>query len=131
MIFNKAIKRAKLLRFFETLPPCRVGIEACGSSHHWGRQLRKLGHDVKLMLAGYVKPYMKRGKNDAVDAEAICEAVRGPTMRFVEIKTEERQAILSIHRTRDLTVRQRTQLANMIAAFCVSLGISCPLGSKQ
>jgi len=82
VIFNKAIKRAKLLTFFETLPPCTVGMEACGSSHHWGRQLRKLGHDVKLMPAGYVKPYVKRGKNDAVDAEAICEAVRRPTMYY-------------------------------------------------
>nr|WP_239032603.1 transposase [Leisingera sp. MMG026] len=85
VIFNKAIKRAKLLAFFETLPPCTVGMGACGSSHHWGRQLRQLGHDVKLMPAGYVKPYVKRGKNDAVDAEAICEAVRRPTMRFVDI----------------------------------------------
>lgn len=105
VIFNKAIKRVKLLAFFETLPPCTVGMEACGSSHHWGRQLRQLGHDVKLMPAGYVKPYVKRGKNDAVDAEAICEAVRRPTMRFVDIKTEDQQAILSIHRTRDLAVR--------------------------
>lgn len=86
--FNKAIKRAKLPAFFETLPPYRVGMEACRSSHHWGRQLRKLGHDVTLMPASYVKPYVKRGKNYAVDAEAICEAVRRPTMRFVEIKTE-------------------------------------------
>lgn len=99
VVFNKPIKRAKLLAFFETLPPFVVGMEACGSSHHWGRQLRTLGHDVKLMPAGYVKPYVKRGKNDAVDAEAICEAVRRPTMRFVEIKTEDQQAILSIHRT--------------------------------
>mgnify|MGYP000111939610 CR=1 FL=1 len=102
VIFNKAIKRAKMLAFFETLPPCTVGMEACGSSHHWGRQLRKLGHDVKLMPAGYVKPYVKRGKNDAVDAEAICEAVRRPTMRFVEIKTIEQQGLGMVFRSRDL-----------------------------
>ncbi|MFK7881842.1 IS110 family transposase [Roseobacter sp.] len=103
-------------------------MEACGSSHHWGRQLRKLGHDVKLMPAGYVKPYVKRGKNDAVDAEAICEAVRRPTMRFVDIKTEDQQAILSIHHTRDLPVRQRTQLANMIRSLLREFGHILPIG---
>ena len=128
VIFNKPIKRAKLLAFFQTLPPCTVGMEACGSSHHWGRQLRKLGHDVKLMPAGYVKPYVKRGKSDAVDAEAICEAVRRPTMRFVEIKTEDQQAILSIHRSRDLAVRQRTQLANMIRSLLREFGHILPIG---
>ena len=128
VIFNKAIKRAKLLAFFEALQPCRIGMEACGSSHHWGRQLRKLGHEVKLMPAGYVKPYVTRGKTDAVDAEAICEAVRRPTMRFVEIKTEEQQAILSIHRTRDLAVRQRTQMANMIRSLLREFGHILPIG---
>ena len=128
VIFNRAIKRAKLLAFFERLPPCLVGMEACGSSHHWGRQLRKLGHDVKLMPAGYVKPYVKRGKSDAVDAEAICEAVRRPTMRFVEIKTEDQQAIFAIHRTRDLAVRQRTQLANMIRSLLREFGHILPIG---
>jgi transposase len=128
VIFNRAIKRAKLLAFFETLPPCLVGMEACGSSHHWGRQLRKLGHEVRLMPAGYVKPYVKRGKSDAVDAEAICEAVRRPTMRFVEIKTEDQQAILAIHRTRDLAVRQRTQLANMIRSLLREFGHILPIG---
>ena len=128
VIFNKAIKRAKLLAFFENLPPCIVGMEACGSSHHWGRTLRKLGHDVRLMPANYVKPYVKRGKTDAVDAEAICEAVRRPTMRFVEIKTEDQQAVLSIHRTRDLTVRQRTQMANMIRSLLREFGHILPLG---
>jgi transposase len=116
VIFNKAIKRAKLLAFFETLPPCVVGMEACGSSHHWGRQLRKLGHDVKLMPANYVKPSVKRGKNDAVDAEAICEAVRRPTMRFVEIKTED---------------RQRTQLANMIRGLLREFGHILPIGIES
>lgn len=122
VIFNKAIKRAKLLAFFEKLPPCRVGMEACGSSHHWGRHLRKLGHNVKLMPAGYVKPYVKRGKTDAADAEAICEAVRRPTMRFVEIKSEDQQAVLAIHRARDLVVRQRTQVVNMIRSILREFG---------
>jgi len=128
VIFNRAIKRAKLLAVFETLPPCLVGMEACGSSHHWGRQLRKLGHEVKLMPAGYVKPYVKRGKSDAVDAEAICEAVRRPTMRFVEIKSEEQQAVLAIHRSRDLVVRQRTQVVNMIRSILREFGHILPIG---
>jgi len=128
VIFNKAIKRAKLLAFFEALPPCMVGMEACGSAHHWGRTLRKFGHDVRLMPANYVKPYVKRGKTDAVDAEAICEAVRRPTICFVEIKTEDQQAILSIHRTRDLAVRQRTQLANMIRSLLREFGHIFPIG---
>jgi len=121
-IFNKKIKRAKLLDFFEALPPCVVGMEACGSAHHWGRQLSKLGHDVRSMPAAYVKPYVKRGKTDAVDAEAICEAVRRPTMRFVEVKTEDQQALLAIHRTRDLIVRQRTQVVNMIRSLLREFG---------
>jgi transposase len=128
VIFNKAIKRAKLLAFFEALPPSMVGMEAGGSAHHWGRTLRKFGHDVRLMPANYVKPYVKRGKTDAVDAEAICEAVRRPTMRFVEIKTEDQQAILSIHRMRDLAVRQRTQLANMIRSLLREFGHILPIG---
>ncbi|MFA3920920.1 IS110 family transposase [Ruegeria hyattellae] len=121
-IFNKKIKRPKLLAFFETLPRCVVGMEACGSAHYWGRELSRLGHDVRLMPAAYVKPYVKRGKTDAADAEAICEAVRRPTMRFVEVKSEDQQAILALHRTRDLAVRQRTQLANMIRSLLREFG---------
>ncbi|OBY25227.1 IS110 family transposase [Leisingera sp. JC1] len=121
-IFNKKIKRAKLLEFFEALPRCVVGMEACGSAHYWGRELSRLGHDVRLMPAAYVKPYVKRGKTDAADAEAICEAVRRPTMRFVEVKSEDQQAILALHRTRDLAVRQRTQLANMIRSLLREFG---------
>ncbi|WP_170765692.1 IS110 family transposase [Ruegeria lacuscaerulensis] len=121
-IFNKKIKRPKLLAFFETLPRCVVGMEACGSAHYWGRELSRLGHDVHLMPAAYVKPYVKRGKTDAADAEAICEAVRRPTMRFVEVKSEDQQAILALHRTRDLAVRQRTQLANMIRSLLREFG---------
>jgi transposase len=127
-IFNKKIKRAKLLVFFETLPRCVVGMEACGSAHHWGRELRKLGHDVRLMPAAYVKPYVKRGKTDAADAEAICEAVRRPTMRFVEIKSEDQQAVLAIHRSRDLVVRQRTQVVNMIRSILREFGHILPTG---
>ncbi len=127
-IFNRKIKRAKLLAFFESLPPCMVGMEACGSAHHWGRELRKLGHDVRLMPATYVKPYVKRGKTDAVDAEAICEAVCRPTMRFVEIKTEDQQALLTVHRTRELVVRQRTQVANMIRGLLREFGRILPTG---
>lgn len=127
-VFNKKIKRAKLLAFFEALPRCLVGMEACGSAHHWGRELRKLGHDVRLMPAAYVKPYVKRGKTDAADAEAICEAVRRPTMRFVEIKSTEQQAVLAIHRSRDLIVRQRTQVVNMIRSILREFGHILPTG---
>ena len=127
-VFNKKIKRAKLLAFFETLPRCIVGMEACGSAHHWGRVLRKGGHDVRLMSAAYVKPYVKRGKTDAADAEAICEAVQRPTMRFVEIKSEEQQAVLAIHRSRDLVVRQRTQVVNMIRSILREFGHILPTG---
>jgi transposase len=127
-VFNKKIKRAKLLAFFEALPRCIVGMEACGSAHHWGRVLRKAGHDVRLMPAAYVKPYVKRGKTDAADAEAICEAVQRPTMRFVEIKSEEQQAVLAIHRSRDLIVRQRTQVVNMIRSLLREFGHILPTG---
>ncbi len=127
-VFNRKIKRAKLRAFFESLPRCMVGMEACGSAHHWGRELRKLGHDVRLMPAVYVKPYVKRGKTDAVDAEAICEAVCRPTMRFVEVKTEDQQALLAIHRTRDLIVRQRTQVVNMIRGLLREFGHVLPSG---
>ena len=127
-IINKKIKRAKLISFFETLPRCVVGMEACGSSHHWARELSKLGHDVRLMPAAYVKPYVKRGKTDAADAEAICEAVRRPTMRFVEIKSEDQQAVLAIHRARDLVVRQRTQVVNMIRSILREFGHILPTG---
>lgn len=125
-IINKKIKRAKLIAFFETLPRCVVGMEACGSPHHWARELSKLGHDVRLMPAAYVKPYVKRGKTDAADAEAVCEAVRRPTMRFVEIKSEDQQAVLSIHRARDLVVRQRTQVVNMIRSILREFGHILP-----
>lgn len=103
-------------------------MEACGSAHHLGRELRKFGHDVRLMPAAYVKPYAKRGKTDAAYAEANCEAVRRPTMRFVKIKSEDQQAVLAIHRARDLAVRQRTQVVNMIRSILREFGHTLPTG---
>jgi transposase len=109
-VVNRALRRREVLSFFGRLRPCLVGMEACGSAHHWGRELAALGHDVKLMPPAYVKPYVRRHKNDAADAEAICEAVTRPSMRFVEIRSIENQAVLMRHRTRELLVGQRTQL---------------------
>lgn len=126
--FNKSLRRAQLLDFFEKLESCLIGMEACGSSHHWARQFQKLGHEVRLMPAMYVKAYVKRGKSDAIDAEAICEAVTRPTMRFVATKTEEQQGVLFLHRARDLVVRQRTQLSNMLRGLLGEFGIVIPQG---
>jgi transposase len=128
VIVRKALRRAQVLPFFGKLEPCLVGIEACGTSHHWARELRKLGHEVRLMPPAYVKPYVKRGKTDANDAEAICEAVTRPTMRFVSIKSEQQQAALALHRTRDLLVKQRTQLVNMIRGLLAEFGIEMARG---
>lgn len=128
VVFNRAIRRAQLLAFFEDLPACLVGMEACSSSHYWARQLSALGHDVRLIPANYVKPYVKRGKSDAADAEAICEAVTRPTMRFVAIKTEEQQSVLFLHRARDLIVRQRTQVSNMLRGLLAEFGIAIAQG---
>src|SRR3981189_194399 len=119
---RKRISRAKLLEFFATLPTCLVGIEACPSAHYWSRRLQGLGHTVRLMPPSYVKAYVKRGKNDANDAAAICEAVTRPSMRFVPIKTIEQQSALMLHRTRDLLVRQRTQLINAMRAHLAEVG---------
>jgi transposase len=111
-VIRRRLRRARVLEFFADLAPCLVGMEACASAHHWGRELMKLGHTVKLMPPSYVKPYVRRGKNDAADAEAICEAVTRPNMRFVPVKTTDQQAVLMLHRTRALLIRQRTMLAN-------------------
>jgi transposase len=119
--------------FYPSLQICRlclVGMEACGTAHHWARELIKLGHDVRQMPAAYVKPYVKRGKTDAADAEAICEAVTRPTMRFVPVKSPEQQAALSMHRARDLLVKQRTELVNMVRALLAEFGINIPQGAR-
>ncbi len=122
------VQRDELLEFFAKLPPCLVGIEACGTSHHWAREIAALGHEVKLMPPSYVKPYVKRGKTDAADAEAICEAVTRPTMRFVPVKTAEQQSVLMLHRTRDLLVRQRTMFVNALRGHMGELGLVAPQG---
>ena len=127
-VLRKKLRRSELIAFFAKLPSCVVGIEACGTAHYRGRELTALGHQVKLMPAAYVKPYVKRGKNDEVDAEAICEAVTRPTMRFVPIKSAEQQSILMLHRTRDLFVRQRTMLVNSLRGQLAEFGLIAPKG---
>jgi len=128
VIFRRQLKRRYVLAFFEKLPPCLVGIEACASAHHWSRQLQALGHTVRLMPPAYVKPYVKRHKNDATDAEAICEAVTRPNMRFVATKTPEQQSCLTLHRTRHLFIRQQTSVINSIRAHLAEFGIVAPVG---
>src|ERR1043165_8509601 len=116
VVIQRRLTRGRLLAFFAKQPACLVGMEACAAAHHWGRELRKLGHRVRLMPPRYVKPYVKRQKNDAADAEAICEAVTRPTMRFVPVKTIDQQSVLMLHRTRQLFIRQRTTLINSLRA---------------
>ena len=122
-VLRKRLRRAEVLPFFAGADACLVGMEACATAHHWARELTMLGHTVKLMPPAYVKPYVKRGKNDAADAEAICEAVGRPNMRFVPVKSTDQQAVLMLHRTRALLVRQRTMLANALRAHLAEFGI--------
>lgn len=128
VVIRRQLKRRYVLAFFQKLPPCLVGIEACASSHHWSRELKAFGHTVRLMPAAYVKPYVKRQKNDATDAEAICEAVTRANMRFVPTKTPEQQSGLVLHRTRHLFVRQQTSVINAIRAHLAEFGIVAPVG---
>jgi transposase len=128
VLVRRKLKRRYVLAFFQRLPPCLVGIEACASSHHWSRELQALGHTVRLMPPAYVKPYVKRQKNDAADAEAICEAVTRANMRFVETKTPEQQSCLMLHRTRHLFIRQQTAVINAIRAHLAEFGIVAPVG---
>jgi transposase len=123
VVVRKQLRRSQVLAFFKTLPPCLVGMEACATAHYWARELTKLGHRVRLMPAKDVKAYVKRNKNDAADAEAICEAVTRPSMRFVPIKSEQQQSGLMLHRSRQLLVRQRTMLSNAIRGHMAELGI--------
>jgi transposase len=128
VVIRRQLKRRYVLAFFQKLPPCLVGIEACASSHHWSRELQALGYTVRLMPPAYVKPYVKRHKNDAIDAEAICEAVNRPNMRFVATKTREQQSCLTLHRTRHLFIRQQTSVINAIRAHLAEFGIVAPVG---
>jgi len=128
VVLRKALKRSQVMPFFSSLLPCLIGMEACGSAHHWSRKFQALGHTVRLMAPQFVKPYVKTNKNDAADAEAICEAVQRPSMRFVAVKTPEQQAVLSLHRARQGFVKARTATANQIRGLLAEFGITLPQG---
>ncbi|HWX32402.1 MAG TPA: IS110 family transposase [Steroidobacteraceae bacterium] len=130
-VLRRQLRRSEVVKFFAKLPPTRIGIEACAASHHWARVLRSLGHAVVLIPPQYIKAYVKRGKNDAIDAEAICEAMSRPTMRFVPVKTAEQQAALTMLGVRDLLVKQRTMLINAIRGHAAEFGVTVAKGPKQ
>ena len=127
----KRLRRAQLLSYFGSLAPSRIGLEACGTAHHWARELQALGHEVKLLPPAYVKPYVKRGKNDAIDAQAICEALMRPSMRFVPVKSREQQAALMVHKVREQLVRTRTRLVNVLRSHLAELGVVAPQGISR
>ncbi len=131
VVLMKRMHRKQMLPFFSKLPSCLIGIEACATAHHWARTLVSLGHEVKLMPPTYVRAYVKRGKNDAADAEAICEAVLRPNMRFVPVKSPDQQSILMVHRTRSLVVRQRTMAANAMRAHLAEFGLAANPGVRN
>jgi transposase len=130
VVLRKQVRRGQALAFFGELPPCLIGIEACATAHHWARELGSLGHEVRLMPPQYVKAYVKRNKNDMADAEAICEAVQRPSMRFVPVKTIEQQSALMLHRGRELLVRQRTMTVNALRGHLAEFGLVAPQGNQ-
>jgi len=130
-VTTRKLNRAGMRKFFSSIAPCLVGMEACGSAHYWGRELRTFGHEVRLMPPAYVKAYVQRGKNDAIDAAAACEAVSRPRMRFVAIKSEEQQATLMAHKTRDLLVKQRTMLVNSLRGSLAEFGVVAAKGIER
>src|SRR5215469_3875566 len=131
VVLRRRLRRSEVVKFFTMLPGCLVGIEACATAHHWARELSALGHEVRLIPPSYVKPYVRRGKTDAADAEAICEAVSRPSMRFVPLKTAEQQSELMLHRSRDLLVRQRTMLVNALRGHFAEFGIFAVQGTRR
>jgi transposase len=131
VVVTKRLRRDAVLAFFANLAPCVVGMEACAGSHFWAREIARLGHTVRLMAPQYVKPYVKRQKNDRADAEAICEAMQRPSMRFVAVKSEEQQSTLAIHRVRETLVGQKTQLINALRAHLAEFGIVAPQGAGK
>ena len=128
---SRQLRRKQLRGYFAKLPPCRIGMESCATSHYWARELASLGHEVKLMAPQFVKPYLKGNKNDHNDAEAICEAVQRPNMRFVDIKTPEQQAALHLHHSRQLLVKERVSLSNHIRALLAEFGIVMAVGVRS
>jgi len=130
-IVRKKLRRAQVIPFFTDLPPCLIGMEACASGHYWARELQSLGHEVRLIPPQYVKPFVKTNKNDAVDAEAICEALLRPTMRFAAVKSAEQQSVLMLHRARELLVRQRTMLINALRGHCGEFGLVAAQGASK
>jgi transposase len=130
-ILKKKLRRRSILEFLQGLPPCLIGMEACATAHYWAREIVALGHEVRLIPPAYVKPYVKRQKNDAADAEAICEAVTRPNMRFVPIKTPEQQGVMVLHRTRELLIRQRTMMLNALRSHLAEFGIVAAKGPRN
>ncbi len=128
VVLKRRLRRGQLLEFFAGLAPCRIGLEACGGAHHWGRELTRLGHEARLLPPAYVKPYVKRGKTDAADAEAICEACARPNMRIVPVKSVENQAVIALHKVRDHLVRQNTRLVNLMRSTLAEFGVVAAQG---
>lgn len=131
VVVQRTLRRSQVLPFFRKLEPCLIGMEACATAHYWGRKLMEFGHEVRLMPPSYVRPYIKRGKTDAIDAAGCCEAVTRPTMRFVPVKTEEQQGLLALHRARSVLVRQKTQVTNVIRSLCAEFGVVAAKGSLR
>jgi len=130
-VLQRQLRRSEVRRFFANLAPCLIGMEACGGAHFWARELQTLGHEVRLMPPQYVRPYVKRNKNDSADAAAICEAMTRPTMRFVPVKSPEQQALLALHRMRELLVRQRSMLISAVRAHFAESGLVAGQGVRN